>query len=243
MAKILIPIRSLKEGFQKEVKHINSLLEGSEILYKSRKYSESLPLSILAHEEITKLKTIRDHYLQNKGITTKEWFDLKKGGSHREKLTRPSSERKKRLHEMGEGRFEVARKLKQMIGDPLAFTSYSQMKESAKGGTIMGKLDKVKQDCFYLDWENSRWFSASIKLSKRQLQAMAHVSLEITKWFLNQTILYSRHPEIELDENSDSYKKYLSDPFLKKDQEFKKNFFSNKLKKDVLLATQTLEKY
>jgi len=72
---------------------------------------------------------------------------------------------------------------------------------------------------------------------------MAHVSIEITKWFLNQTVFLTNHPTIELDPNSDSFKKYANDPLLKKDQEFKKYFKSNKFSKMLLLATQTLEKY
>jgi len=243
MVKILIPAKKLKDGLDKDVRHIASLLEASEILYESKKFSESLPLSILALEEVTKLKTIRDHYIKKMGITNKEWFDLKKGGSHKKKLTQPSEERKKRLHEMGEERFEVARQLKQMIGDPLGNLSYEQMKNASKGYLNMGKLDKIKQDCFYLDWQDSKWVSARIKLSPKQLEALSWVSLEITKWFLNQIMLYSKHPEIELDENSESYKKYASDPLLKKDQEFKKLFGKSKFLTKITIATKTLENY
>jgi len=243
MVKILIPSEKLKDGLKKEANHIESLLEASQILYYKKKYSLSLPLSVLALEEVTKLRMIRDNYLQNNGITTKEWFDMKKGGSHKVKLTKPSSERKKRLYEMGEPTFEAARKLKTMINDPLKHITYSKMKEFTKDGSPMEKLDKIKQDCFYLDWKNSKWSSARIKLSKNQLQAMAHVSLEITKWFLNQAILYSRHPEIELDENSESFKKYLNDPLLKKDKDFKKKFQSNKFRKELTMATKILENY
>ena len=243
MVKILIPAKNLEEGFQKGIKHIESLLEASQILFDSKKYPSSLSLSILALEEVTKLRMIRNSFLEKKGITNQEWFNLKKGGSHKDKLTRPSEERKKHLHEMGEERFEGARTLKKMIGDPLAVLSYSQMKKGSEGYSIMGKLDKVKQDCFYLDWKNSKWSSASIKLSKNQMEAMAHISLEITKWFLNQTILYSRHPEIELNENSESFQKYLNDPLLKKDQEYKKKFTTNKFVKAITIATKTLENY
>jgi len=66
MAKILIPTDKLKEGLQKEANHIESLLEASQILYDAKKYSLSLPLSVLALEEVTKLRLIRNRYLQKK---------------------------------------------------------------------------------------------------------------------------------------------------------------------------------
>jgi len=72
---------------------------------------------------------------------------------------------------------------------------------------------------------------------------MAHVSIEITKWFLNQTILFSRHPEIEINPDSESFKKYREDPLLKKDQHFKKKFMKDEFKRELKLAVKTLEKY
>jgi len=242
MTEFLIPPEKMKEGFDKETKHIESLLESSEILFNAKKFSSSLSLSILAHEEIAKLRLIRHHYRNETGITKKEWFDMKKGGSHKKKLMGPSIERKKHLEQMGEARFEAARYIKRLVGDPMADLSYSQMKDT-DDPAIMGKLDDVKQDCFYLDWVNQKWSSISTKISKNQIEAMAHVNLEITKWFLNQTVLLNKHPTIELDPNSDSFKKYANDPLLQKDQIFKKYFFSNKFKKWLLIATKTLDHY
>jgi len=243
MSDILIPADQLEDGFKKQIEHINYLLESSEILFDNKKYSLSLALSVLAHEEVTKLRTIRGHLRKNQGITKKEWSDLTRGGSHKEKLIKPSKDKEKRLQEIGEEGFEVARRLKQMIGDPLSSTKYSQMKREKDDYLIMGKLDILKQDSFYLNWKDSKWFSINLKLTKKQLQAMALVNLEITKWFLNQTIWLSRHPEIELNENSESFKKYRDDPLRKKDQEYKKKMLSPKFKKAATIATKTLESY
>jgi len=243
MSDILISVKYLEDGFNKQNEHIKSLLESSEILFDKKKYSLSLALSVLAHEEVTKLRTIRKHLRDNQGITKKEWIDLTRGGSHKEKLIQPSKDKEKSLHEMGKERFEAARQLKKMIGDPFSSTNYSQMKRDKEDYLIMGKLDTLKQDSFYLNWKNSAWFSINLKLSKKQLQSMAFVNLEITKWFLNQTIWLSKHPEIELNENSESFKKYRDDPLRKKDQEFKKKFLTPKFKKAAIIATKTLESY
>ena len=120
MDEILIPPEKLKDGFEKQSEQIELLLESSEILLKNEKYSHSLSFSILAHEEVAKLRTIRQHLLQNKGITRKEWIDLTKGGSHKEKLIKHSKDKKKHLEETGHNRFEASEVFKNMINDPLS---------------------------------------------------------------------------------------------------------------------------
>jgi len=243
MSDILIPAKYLKEGFNKEAKHIESLLEDSQILFNAKKYPSSLSLSILAHEEIAKLKTIRDKNFKNEGISKKEWSDLIKGGSHKSKLTKPSEERKKNLEKMGEKQYEIARKFREKTGDPLSYQSYSEAKKGIEGYEIMGNLDKIKQDCFYLNWENSKWSSAKIKLSKQELLSVAHVILEITKWYLNQTVLLSKHEHIDTDETSTSYQNFIKDPRFKKGHEFKKQFQTTKFKKQTKLVLKLLKTY
>ena len=222
--KTFIPEKFLKEGFKKQVQHIENLIESSQLLYDSKKNSSSLSFAILALEEIAKLRLIREHVMENQGISKNGWYEMKKGGSHKMKLTKPSEQRKKLLEEMGEEKYKIIEEFKKNTGNPLVGLSYSEMKKATERYKMMAKFDKIKQGCFYLDWDGKKWTSVKISLSKRELEAITYFALSIVKWYLNQSILLSNHKKISTDPESASYKNYINDPLHKKDLEFRRSF-------------------
>lgn len=239
----LIPEKNLKEGFKKQIQHVENLLESSQLLYDSKKYPSSLSLSILALEEVTKLRLIREHLRKNKGILEKDWKNMKKGGSHKMKLVQPSIQRKKRLEEMDEKKYDAIEEFKKITGSPFDRMTFSEMKKATEKYSMMTKLDKIKQDCFYLDWDGKNWVSAKLNLTKRELDSLSFYSLNSTKWYLNQTILYTKYTTISTDPESESFQKFTNDPLHKKDLEFKKSFMKPKTKTKFSIAYKIIEKY
>mgnify|MGYP000040500184 CR=1 FL=1 len=238
-----IPEKYLKEGFKKQIHHIENLLESSQLLYDSKKYPSSLSLSILALEEITKLRLIREHLRKKEGISEKDWKNMKKGGSHKMKLVQPSMQRKKRLEDMDEQKYDAIEEFKKSTGSPFDRMTFSEMKKATEKYSMMAKLDKIKQACFYLDWDGKNWVSAKLNLTKRELESLTFYSLNSAKWYLNQTILYTKYTTISTDPKSESYQKFTSDPLHKKDLEFKKSFMKPKIKTKFSMAYKIIEKY
>ncbi len=86
MKKITIPNSKLEEGIELCKKQSKMLLDSSQILYKKRKYVTSIGLSILAKEELTKIRIFRRMQIRNLPIEHELWKIL---NEHRVKLGLP----------------------------------------------------------------------------------------------------------------------------------------------------------
>jgi AbiV family abortive infection protein len=87
MDKILIPKVKLSDGLERSKNHVKFLLESSKILYDKKKYSLSIPFSVLAIEEYYKMRFILNHIENDVGITKHEWESITCGrGVHKSKL-------------------------------------------------------------------------------------------------------------------------------------------------------------
>src|SRR5574342_1409631 len=84
----------ISDGYRKCKRHIESLLDSSQILLDSNQYATSLALSILAREELAKLLVLQDHIKNKTEITCDEWNKLtkntKESTAHRFRLTFPA---------------------------------------------------------------------------------------------------------------------------------------------------------
>jgi len=182
--RTLIPKEKLAEGFVRCSLHIQSLIESSQILFDKENYSASTAMSILAFEETTKLHLINNYIKQGKGISENDWNKITiLPGVHSHKLTGAITDYKKTLSEMGSEKFyshEVISSVE--FNDPTPHRDYYQLIASLSGiEEILSKLNKVKQDCFYLNWKNCEWLTYN-NFSDIQRKAFAFVNLNLAKF-------------------------------------------------------------
>jgi AbiV family abortive infection protein len=175
---ILIPTEKLHEGFVRCSLHIQSLLESADILFQQNLFSSSLSLSILSQEEVTKLHLIHTHLKQKSGIDNNDWKEItRSAGVHKKKLLNALLDYVSILRTSSLDTPESQHVLSQVPGI---------LENTAK-------LNRVKHDCLYLNWEFSDWFNYN-RLSKIQIKAFAYVEL-INAKFLYFIELRSRHAD------------------------------------------------
>ena len=56
-----IPLSKLEKGFHKGFIHVQKMIDSSIVLHESGRYSISIAISILAHEELVKLRYVVAH--------------------------------------------------------------------------------------------------------------------------------------------------------------------------------------
>lgn len=176
--KILIPPEKISEGYYKEIDQIESLLHASNSLYDSKDYALSLAISLLAHEEISKLDVIQEHLKQKTGIMKSEWDDLtKKRGMHERKSTRHYTKARENIGQKTQKDIDLYNTFFKNLGHETIPTYDEWMKSNAKAITAYESLVKIKENCFYLSWEKEKWINLSTIASKEEIEALAFVQL------------------------------------------------------------------
>ena len=144
----------VKEGFKKCHIVVNRLLKDAELLMKNGRYSSSVSLAILAYEEVSKAKDLRLKAKEDKGLTQAEWAKISFGRyAHDTKLSSIVDARQKRLERFSQGQVDFLN----MVTKKMGFTGYADLptirNENMLLQKIFPKLNSIKQDCFYLNWD------------------------------------------------------------------------------------------
>ena len=144
----------VKEGFKKCHIVVNRLLKDAELLMKNGRYSSSVSLAILAYEEVSKAHDFRLKAKEGKGLTQAEWAKISFGRyAHDTKLSGIVEARQKRLERFSQGEADFLN----MVTHKFGFTGYADLhtarSENLLLQKIFPKLNSVKQDCFYLNWD------------------------------------------------------------------------------------------
>ena len=234
----------LKNGFKLQKEHIEALIKKADENYQSKDYTVSIQNSIIALEEITKLRAIRDAYHNVRPMSLEEWNKLTKyRGAHFLKLTQPYKQVTERLKQMDEGRKEI---LNEFVDRTFADAGGSK-REKTEGTEydfdLIKAFNSLKQACMYLDYKDGKWFSAKTELSKRELEALAYVILNTAKYFLNMTVLHFEVPEVEVDPTSKSYQDYVQNPRHLQHVQFNEMAKTKKYQIKSLLAKSALRKF
>src|SRR5690348_1832231 len=85
--KIEDSLEHMNVGIRTCMNHIDTLLRNSELLIKNKRYSASIPISILAIEELGKAEVLSVALSIKKPLPERIWNDLTRGGSAHIKKT------------------------------------------------------------------------------------------------------------------------------------------------------------
>jgi len=157
MKKITIPNSKLEEGFQLCKAQSKMLLDSSEILSKKRKYVISIGLSILAKEELTKMRIFYRFLIRGLAIEQDMWKVLT---DHNVKLGLPFFLVSHSLRKKSPLEIVQVKNFANKMGIKTNLSVLDTLKEpNEKYIQFVESLDIVKQDCHFVNWINNDWFS------------------------------------------------------------------------------------
>ena len=180
-----IPLEKLEFGMKQCIKNVESLLKDSETLLKKERYASSASLGILAYEEISKGNFLRLQKKQGKSIPWKMWLELSIGGkAHNVKLSILMMEKKLRLQNKTSPKIETfLNNINKGFGFPQLADNRTAQIEAEFLEHLLPKLNLVKQDCFYLNYDlkNHEWINFENRFDMKTKEAIALFVINLTK--------------------------------------------------------------
>ena len=166
-------------------------------------------------------------------MSKKEWIKIAKYGSHKEKLQGLIKKAKKRVEENGPEVYKWTQDNIEKFGYGSIKNNYEDaVKINPSISTNLGKMNFIKQDSWYLDWdwENISWKILTKMFDKKQIESLAYITLIGTKFLSYTFIFINRHSRILMGESSKTLEKERDDYKLKS-EEMKKKMHSSMFKK------------
>lgn len=237
-----IPVQKLEEGFHKETLHLQNMIDSCKVLLDSKHYTTSIALSILIFEELAKFRDILSHLHKKKPITKEEWISISKGGSHNTKLTKLLQDATKDVIELGEDHHKRVQRLERKIGNSKS-PDFQQIIKNNPNIKKLKNLNKIKQDCLYLNWNNSEWITFATKISQKEQSIMAEVLYYQNLFIFLEIVVESRHSSVSLDETSTKFQSYRNDPIRLKKEEIEKQVKSKEFWDKVRVAQSVMKDY
>lgn len=174
----------VREGFKKCHIVVNRMLKDAELLMKNGRYSSSVSLAILAYEEVSKANDLRLKAKEDKGLTQAEWAKMSFGRyAHETKLSGIVERRQKRLERLSQGEADFLNMVTQKFG----FTGYANLQTARSENMLLQKifpkLNSIKQDCFYLNWDEKGkdWTYFDRKFNEKIKKSIAKFLITITE--------------------------------------------------------------
>jgi len=150
MDDFLIPKANMLNGINLALQHSVSLLNASGELFNNKKYSVSIPLSILSYEESAKASWMLKKLQENTGITKKNWNSLIR---HDFKLVELEKENLKMIDSMSEAEMKIYLDFQREKTKDIAEKSKEEAINKRKDLLgILNKFEKIKENCFYSNW-------------------------------------------------------------------------------------------
>jgi len=233
----------LVEGFEKQKEQILDLFSAAQEQYDKKRYNISIALAILAIEELTKLRKIRDSDYVNGHMDISEWNQLNQGpGVHAKKIGKPVKDLIRRQEEKNDEYWDL---VKEFVDSTLIAKGGEKTVKvkSSFDPEMVSALNNLKQACLYLDFKDKKWHSAKIILSQKEIEAIAYVTLLQVDFNLTEILLHNKHRDIEVDEESTSYKEYINDPLFEKRVGFQKISKSGIFQRKAIIAKSALKKF
>ena len=172
MKNVQIPSSKLEEGIELCKEQTKMSLESSEILLKKRKYVSSIGLSILAKEELTKIRIFRRMQKYDKPIENDLWRIL---NDHKEKLGLPHILQYHSLKKQTPLDIVKMREFFFNSGiDPKVNVVDLVQPLDVRGIKFFQSLDLLKQDCHFLNWIDGDWYSVLNNYDLNTQKSIAH---------------------------------------------------------------------
>lgn len=174
----------VRDGFKKCHAVVNRLLKDAELLLKNGRYSSSVSLAILAYEEVSKANDLRLKIKNEEGLTQQQWGKMSGGrGAHDLKLLSIVEAREKRLNRLNQGQADFLN----LVSNKIGISGYADF-QATKNETVLlkdifPKLNAVKQDCFYLNWDEKGkdWTYFDRKFNEKTKKAIAKFLITTTE--------------------------------------------------------------
>jgi AbiV family abortive infection protein len=247
--KEFLSLDQVKDGFQKCHKVINRLVSDAELALKNGRFSSAVSQAILAHEELGKSEYFRLRMGEKRGLTKKEWSELSFGGkSHLKKIKALMETKLKIIEESySHGKPQSPAKAVSLHGfevssnaDQEALYAYHLFEK------ILPTLNLVKQDCFYLNWDEKemKWIYFENRFPEKIKKAIAIFIISQTKHSLYLQKYMLELPDKSFSEYSDEeWKKVKSSETHRKVTEARKYLLSTEYKELETLAFSAIESY
>jgi len=175
--KIIIPVIDLENSRKQTISHIETLLKSAQNSIKKKDYAIATGISVLALEEVTKLSILNERIKSKKPVYENDWKALSK---HLTKLRMPFKKMSTQLKDKS-----TFAKLKTVMGKKASdmIDTLAMFATSEEGGVLktLSNLDKLKQDCFYINQRDSKMFSISTSLSSKEQKLLANWMLNFAK--------------------------------------------------------------
>ena len=155
-------VEEAKEGRKIILKIIKRLVDSSFEFLNVGRYSTSIPLSILALEELAKADLLRRAIKDDRDITVNEWSRLTSWGgkSHVHKLIWMLEKKEEGLQRWTENDVQIMNQINRNFGITLSYPDKKSMQEDVvMFKNLVPKLKDLKEDCLYSNWDprERRW--------------------------------------------------------------------------------------
>lgn len=175
--KIIIQVKDLENSRKQTIFHIETLIKSAQNSIKKKDYAIATGTSVLALEEVTKLSVLNERIKSKKPIYENDWKALSK---HLTKLRMPFKKMSTRLKDKS-----TFAELKTVLGKQTSdmIDAFAMLAISEEGGVLktLSNLDKLKQDCFYINQRDGKMFSISTSLSSKEQKLLANWMFNFAK--------------------------------------------------------------
>lgn len=175
---------NVRDGLKRCHAVVTRLLNDAELLKKAGRYSSAVGLSILAFEEIAKANDLQTKVNKKSGMTEGEWKKISFGRlAHDIKLSGMFEEREKRLDRLTKADENYMKFVNAKLGLPGHPDLQTTKIETLFLKKIFPKLNSVKQDCFYLNWDRkgNTWTYFDKRFNEKIKKAIAEFLITTTK--------------------------------------------------------------
>ena len=213
---------------------------------KNGRYSSSVALSILAYEEISKADEIRLKIKDGKSLSEDEWDKMSFGiEAHKIKLSGVIERREKRLNALSQRQADFLN----AVNNTLGFSGTIDLelsKEQAKSlKTIFPKLNLVKQDCLYLNFDkkNKQWSYFDKRFKENEKKAIAYCLIMETKRLLLLQKWISNFPNKPFLQYTDEERKWVKNLDNKELRKVVEEINTTEYRKLNSIATSAIDSY
>lgn len=168
----------VKKGFKKCHSVIKRLLDDAENNLKNNRLPTAIALAILAYEEMAKADLLRTKMVHDEELNLEEWETLSYGKkAHFLKLSwYPTKRKEKVLNKWSDLDIRALSEANSKLGFLPNYPNKAELlKEIEISEKINPKLNKIKQDCFYVKWDkkDNKWISFDNLFSDKVMRAIA----------------------------------------------------------------------
>lgn len=158
----MIPPEKIIDGINLALQYSDSLYETSSELFNKKNFLQSTPLAILSYEEAAKANWLLIKLEEKSGVTKEDWKSLR---DHKFKLTKLEKNNFEKINKMSDAEMKIYLEFQQDTFEKISEKSKEHAINKRKDLLdVLDKFEKVKEICFYSNWDLSekKWKSFHI---------------------------------------------------------------------------------